>query len=36
VKTVEYLLLPHPASYKVSRFRVCFRFQLLQRASAKI
>jgi len=25
----EYFLLPLPAPYKVSRFRVCFRFQLL-------
>jgi len=29
VETVEYFLLPLPAPYKVSRFRVCFRFQLL-------
>jgi len=29
VEAVEYFLLPLPASYKISRFRVCFRFQLL-------
>jgi len=29
VEAVEYFLLPLPAPYKVSRFRVCFRFQLL-------
>jgi len=28
VEAVEYFLLPLPAPYKVSRFRVCFRFQL--------
>jgi len=30
----KYLLLPLPAPYKVTRFRVYFRFQLLQSASA--
>jgi len=29
VKAVEYFLLPLPAPYKISRFRICFRFQLL-------
>jgi len=29
VEAVEYFLLPLPAPYKVSRFRICFRFQLL-------
>jgi len=29
VEAVEYFLLPFPARYKVSRFRVCFYFQLL-------
>jgi len=29
VEAVEYFLLQLPAPYKVSRFRVCFRFQLL-------
>jgi len=29
MEAVEYFLLPLPASYKVSRFRVCFRFKLL-------
>jgi len=29
VEAVEHFLLPLPAPYKVSRFRVCFRFQLL-------
>jgi len=28
VEVVEYFLHPFSASYKVSRFRVCFRFQL--------
>jgi len=28
VEAVEYFLLPLPAPYKVSRFRVCFPFQL--------
>jgi len=27
VEAVGYFLLPHPAPYKVSRVRVCFRFQ---------
>jgi len=29
VEAVEYFLFPLPAPYKLSRFRVCFRFQLL-------
>jgi len=29
VEAVEYFLLPFSAPYKVSLFRVCFRFQLL-------
>jgi len=29
VEAVEYFLLPLPAPYKVSRFEVCFRFQIL-------
>jgi len=29
VEAVEYFLLPLPASYKISRFRVCFHFHLL-------
>jgi len=29
VEAVEFILLPLSAPYKVSRFRVCFRFQLL-------
>jgi len=28
VEAVEYFLLPLPALYKVSRFRVCFRFYI--------
>jgi len=29
VEAVEYYLLPISAPFKISRFRVCFRFQLL-------
>jgi len=33
VEAVEYFLLPFPAPFKVSRFRVCFRFQRLLKKS---
>jgi len=34
VEAIEFFLLPLPAPYQVGRFWVCFRFQLLQNASA--